>query len=93
MNDNINLVGSTNLPGNAPNKLQGNVAGKVARPERQQAISGYSASREVENQARVTKPMEGSEFCRMVDRLNRLLDSGKPLRHDVPRGFYLNIRV
>jgi len=26
-------------------------------------------------------------------RLDRLLSTGKPLREDVPRGFYLNIRV
>ncbi len=97
MNDNFNVVGSTNLPGNVPRNLpktsQGNTADAVARPERQQALSGYHASREVENQARVTRPMDDPEFHRAIDRLNRHLDSEKPLRHDVPRGFYLNIRI
>jgi hypothetical protein len=37
--------------------------------------------------------MDGPEVRRAVDKLNRVLDSGRPLRHDVPRGFYLNLRV
>jgi hypothetical protein len=28
-----------------------------------------------------------------LDRLTRLLDSGRPLRQDVPRGYHLNIRI
>ena len=62
-------------------------------PVRQQAMTGYEASREVENRARVTQPMNDPEFKNAVMRLNRDLEAGAPLRHDVPRGFYLNVRV
>jgi hypothetical protein len=62
-------------------------------PVRQQAMTGYEASREVENRARVTQPMNDPEFKNAVMRLNRDLEADAPLRHDVPRGFYLNVRV
>ena len=62
-------------------------------PVRQQAMTGYEASREIENRARVTLPMNDPEFKNAVTRLNRDLDADAPLRHDVPRGYYLNIRV
>lgn len=93
MIDKFNMVGSTNLPGNVSRPGPGSAVGEVARPARQQAISGYHATREVENQARVTRPMDGPEVLRARDKLNRHLDADKPLRHDVPRGFYINIRV
>jgi hypothetical protein len=60
---------------------------------RQQALSGYEASKEVDRQARITKPMDEPEFRNALVKLNRNLDLNKPLRDDVPRGFYLNIRV
>jgi len=60
---------------------------------RQQALSGYEASKEVDRQARITKPMDEPEFRNALVKLNRNLDPNKPLRDDVPRGFYLNIRV
>ncbi len=62
-------------------------------PVRQQAMTGYEASREVENRARVTQPMNDPEFKNAMMRLNRDLEADAPLRHDVPRGFYLNVRV
>lgn len=62
-------------------------------PVRQQAMSGYQASREVENRARVTQPMDDPELRRASARLEQNLSSEKPLRSDVPRGFYLNVRV
>ena len=60
---------------------------------RKQALSGYEASKEVDRQARITKPMDEPAFRRALDKLNQTLDVSKPLRDDVPRGFYLNIRV
>ena len=62
-------------------------------PVRQHAMAGYEASREVGNRARVTLPMNDPEFKNAVTRLNRDLDADAPLRHDVPRGYYLNLRV
>ena len=62
-------------------------------PAREQALSGYDASREVGNRARVTATMNDPEFKQAVSRLNRDLASGQPLCHDVPRGYYLNVTV
>jgi hypothetical protein len=40
-----------------------------------------------------SQPMANDEFQRAVAKLNHTLDSGTQLRTNVPRGFYLNIRV
>jgi len=37
--------------------------------------------------------MDEPAFRRALDKLNQTLDNNKPLRDDVPRGYYLNIRV
>jgi len=37
--------------------------------------------------------MEDPELQRAAAKLDQRLASGKPLRDDVPRGFYLNVRV
>ena len=60
---------------------------------RKQALSGYEASKEVDRQARITKPMDEPAFRRALAKLDQTLDADKPFRDDVPRGFYLNIRV
>jgi hypothetical protein len=39
-----------------------------------------------------SQPMSTQEFQRAVTRMNQKLDTGQP-RQDVPRGFYLNVRV
>jgi len=67
--------------------------GAAQGPARQAAMSGYQASQEVENRARVSAPMNDPEFKQAVSRLNRNLMSGEPLRQDVPRGYYLNVTV
>jgi len=60
---------------------------------RKQALSGYESSKEVDRQARNTKPMDEPAFRRALAKLDQTLDTDKPFRGDVPRGFYLNIRV
>ena len=60
---------------------------------RKQELSGYEASKEVDRQARITKPMDEPAFRRALAKLDQTLDADKPFRDDVPRGFYLNIRV
>ena len=60
---------------------------------RQQALSRYEASKDVDRQAKITKPMDEPVFRRAVDKLNERMSVNKPLRDDVPRGFYLNVRV
>ena len=75
------------------NKLTQADISAATGPVRQQAMTGYQASREIENRARVTLPMNDPEFKNAVMRLNRDLEADAPLRHDVPRGYYLNLRV
>lgn len=60
-------------------------------PNRNDAVGGFSAGGR--RQVNVTQPMAGDEFQRAIAKLNKNLDSGTQLRTDVPRGFYLNIRV
>ena len=60
---------------------------------RKQALSGYEASKDVDRQARITKPMDEPAFRQALDKLDQTLAADKPMRSDVPRGFYLNIRV
>jgi len=60
---------------------------------RAEAFSGYRAGQEAAGSARVSAPMGGPEFLSALKKLTRALDADKPLRHDVPRGFYLNRRV
>ena len=60
---------------------------------RQQALSRYEASKDVDRQAKITKPMDEPEFRHALAKLNQVLDTSSTLREDVPRGFYLNIRV
>lgn len=60
-------------------------------PNRGDAVGGFGAGGQ--RQANATQPMAGDEFQRAVAKLNKNLDSGAQLRTDVPRGFYLNIRV
>ena len=55
------------------------------------ALSGYGRQGQVLSSP--SQPMANDEFQRAVAKLNKTLDSGTELRTNVPRGFYLNIRV
>jgi len=65
----------------------------IPSTRRADALGGYGSANEVARQAAMTQPMNGADFERAVKKLNRVLDAGTELRNDVPRGFYLNIRV
>ena len=89
MSDDFPLAG--NLRANQlPAKSSPQAIGNARAPG---GISGYQSGQEVEKQARVSKPMDGPEFRRALDRLDQAAGADKPFRTDVPRGFYLNIRV
>ncbi len=53
----------------------------------------YKAAHRVKTHASVTRPNDSPEIRKSVTRLNGILASGRPLDGDMPRGFYLNIRV
>lgn len=69
--------------------LNGEAAGTVRRP------TGYGAPalREVQARAAVSNPAQSEQERRGQRRLGQLLTAGRPLRDNVPRGFYLNIEV
>ncbi len=54
---------------------------------------GYSGAEDVRNRAAVTNPAESALERRALNRLQRVLDPGQPPKSDVPRGFYLDIKV
>lgn len=62
----------------------------TARPE---GNSSYPVGQESASRARVSAPIAGAEFRNALAKLTRVIESGQPLRHDVPRGFYLNLQV
>ncbi|MDH3335429.1 MAG: hypothetical protein OEL50_02180 [Rhodospirillaceae bacterium] len=64
-------------------------AKKTSAPEHK----SYLAQEEVSFRARVMGEAESPENIRALARLKRVFDSGQPLRGDVPRGYYLNLRV
>ncbi|MEK9726159.1 MAG: hypothetical protein VW405_22085 [Rhodospirillaceae bacterium] len=63
--------------------------GRVAR------ANGYQADsvREVCARAGAVNQGASAEERRGLRRLNQVLDQDRPLRDDVPRGYYLNIEV
>ena len=65
---------------------------QVAKPS-SPAHKGYLEQEEVSFRARVMSQDETPENIRSLARLKRTFDSGQPLRGDVPRGYYLNLRV
>ena len=75
------------------NHSPSSTANTVRGPAGQQTMSGYKASQEVANRARVTVPMNDYEFRNAVNRLSQNLESGMELRRDVPRGYYFNITI
>ena len=66
---------------------------QTASPVRQQGLSGDQVSREVERATHVSEPMSDFEFKVAIERLSKNLSSERPFRHDVPRGYYLNVRI
>ena len=63
--------------------------GTVQRANGYQADSGH----QVRARAAVTNRNQTEEERHGLRRLNQVLDADRPLRDDVPRGFYLNLRV
>ena len=66
---------------------------QIQPPPPGHARASYTTAREAEAQARISQTTETPKFRQALDRLNRILDRDKPLRDDVPRGYYLNIEI
>ena len=54
---------------------------------------GYQEGDAVKVRASVSREGDTNETRSALSRLDRHLSQGQPLRGDVPRGYYLNIRV
>lgn len=61
--------------------------------KRASAPKGYSFAEEVSRRANVMADQESPHNQASLKRLDRALNSGQPLRGDVPRGFYLDLRI
>ena len=55
--------------------------------------NGYQNADEVNRRASVLNAVDSPENIASLNRLERILSSDKPLRTDVPRGFYLDLKV
>ena len=74
---------------NSINSVLAGRAPETARP------SGYQSEslREVKSRAAVSGQNQSTEERNNLRRLNSVLSHERPLREDVPRGYYLNIKV
>lgn len=54
---------------------------------------GYREAHQVRIRAAVTRPSDPPAVQKAITRLDQIMESGRALRGDVPRGFYLNIQV
>jgi len=54
---------------------------------------GYQSADDVRNRAAVTTATESPQERRALTRLDTALDARKPPETNVPRGYYLDIRV
>ena len=68
------------------------ISGSSALAVQEQA-SVYKDSREVHARARVTRRSDPPAMEQALNRLDQALGSGQPLSRDVPRGYYINIKV
>lgn len=62
-------------------------------PEPSGTFRSLQTARDAKNLASVTAESPPDEEQKALTRLDRLLNSGEPVRGDVPRGYYFNIRV
>lgn len=83
----------SSLPSAVQNATVQNTSRSNRSAASQRARGGYAQADDVTRRARVMNDVETPENLASLRRLNRALSSDQPLRGDVPRGYYLNIRV
>ncbi len=57
------------------------------------SAEGYRASRDVKTRAAVTRSDETIQNRQALKRLDLILKTGRPLKDEVPRGYYLDLKV
>jgi len=67
----------------------------AGRPQQISRNDGYRSEsvRDVKSRAAVSQQTQTPEESNNLRRLNSVLSHERPLREDVPRGYYLNISV
>jgi hypothetical protein len=68
-------------------------AAKPALTHNRPDARGYEAARDVNVRAAASGSGDGPHARKAIARLNQLLESGVPLKRDVPRGYYLDIEA
>jgi len=74
-----------------PKIPQGRLPELSLRPRQQP--EAYKASDEVRTRAAVTRSNDTIHNRKALQRLDQVLNSGRPLKDEVPRGFYLDLKV
>jgi len=65
--------------------------GQINQGLRPDGFRGYRQVRAVEQRAAASQFTDDAKMAAAVKRLDGVLNSGQPVRDDVPPGFYLNI--
>lgn len=73
--------------------LASRLAPTTSGGSRASAPQGYSFAEEVSRRANVMSDQDSPHNQASLKRLKRALESGQPLRGDVPRGFYLDLKL
>lgn len=68
-------------------------AAKAAQSHNRPDTRGYEAARDVNARAAAAGSADAPHARKAIDRINKLLDAGVPLKRDVPRGYYLDIKA
>ncbi|MBF0248592.1 MAG: hypothetical protein HQL36_11060 [Alphaproteobacteria bacterium] len=70
------------------------VRGTASSPQVQRsAQAGYAQADDVTRRANVLSDIDTPQNIAALNRLEKVLASDKPLRTDVPRGYYLDLKV
>ncbi len=77
----------------ARGSVKGRSRGSARSPAVGGAQKGYGEADDLARRVNVLNVQDTPQNQASLERLKRVLASHQPLRGDVPRGFYLNIRV
>jgi hypothetical protein len=80
------------ISGQIAAQIQGKVTGKALVPSETKP-EGYRKADQAKTFAQAYQSRDSAETQKGLLRLNQVMDKDQPLNQDVPRGFYLNIKV
>lgn len=86
------MADTSQISGQLSAQIQGNIPGKALVPTKTRP-QGYQKADQAKTYAQAYQSRDSAETQKGLLRLNQLLGKDQPLDQDVPRGFYLNIKV